>query len=209
MPRLPTGPPNGGPKSRDRRTPAQPGDEAQTRVTVRLPTVLYDRLEAFAAGRHVHRGRPPLAQCVREAVEEYLDRQHQRQIPMTAEEQFATYSTLGAASLEGAQDRWTPPREAPPPREGNDAPALQAGGEPLSKQAVVALILGWYEEGMTKTAIVTRLNAAHVPPIVGMGHWNTRKVNRALWYGSQRKRERQAFLARYAPTTAPALGRER
>jgi len=160
-------------------------------VTVRLPTVLYDRLEAFAAGRHVHRGRPPLAPCVREAVEEYLDRQHQRQIPMTAEEQFATYSPLGAASLEGAQDRWTPPREAPPPREGTDAPALQAGGEPLSKQAVV-----------------TRLNAAHVPPIVGRGHWNIRKVTRALWYGSQQKRERHAFLTRDAPTTAPALGRE-
>ena len=110
---------------------------------------------------------------------------------MTAEEQFATYSPLGAASLEGAQDRWTPPREAPPPREGTDAPALQAGGEPLSKQAVV-----------------TRLNAAHVPPIVGRGHWNIRKVTRALWYGSQQKRERQACLALDAPTTAPALGRE-
>jgi hypothetical protein len=209
MPRLPTGHSRGGPTGNGRRTPARLGAEAQIRVTVRLPTVLYDRLEAFAAGRHVHRGRPPLTQCVREAVEEYLDRQHQRQIPTTAEEPCATYSTLAAASLEVAQDRWTPPREAPPPREGTDAPALQAGDELLSKPAVVALILCWYEEGMTKTAIVTRLNTAHVPPIVGMGHWNSRKVNRALWYGLQRKRERQAFLARYAPTTAPALGRER
>jgi predicted DNA-binding protein len=162
-------------------------------VTVRLPTVLYERLEAFAAGRHVHRGRPPLAQYVREAVEEYLDRQQQRQISTTADEQFETYSTLAAASIAVAQDPWTQPRrEAPLPREGTEAPALPAGDEPLSKPVVVALILGWYEEGMPKPAIVTRLNAAQVPPIVGRGHWNSRKVTRALWYGSQQKRERQA-----------------
>jgi hypothetical protein len=195
MPRLPTGTSRGGPTNSDRRTPGCPGAAAQTRVTVRLPTMLYDRLEAFAAGRHGPRGRSPLAQCVREAVEEYLDRQHHRQIPQTAEEQCETYSTFAAASIAAAQDRWTQPREAAPPLEGTDAPAPQAGGEPLSKRAVAALILGWYEAGMTKTAIALRLNAAQVPPIVGMGPWNGRKVNRALWYGSQQKRERHAFLA--------------
>ena len=173
----------------------QPGAEAQTRVTVRLPTVLYDRLEAFAAGPHVHRGRPPLARYVREALEAYLDRQSQQPISTTAAEPCETSCPLAAASLAAAQDRWTTPRAATPPREGSDSPVLQAGGEPLSKQAVVALILGWYEEGITKTAIVTRLNAAHVPPIAGSEHWTIRKVNRALWYGAQRKRERHAFLA--------------
>ena len=209
MPRLPPGHSRGGPTSRDRRTPAPPGDEGQTRVTVRLPTGLYDRLEAFAAGRHGHRGRPPLTQWVREAVEEYLDRQQQRQRHTTVAEQCETSRTRAVASLAVAQDHWTKPREAPLPREGPNAPALPAGDEPLSKQAVVALILGWYEEGMLKPAIVARLNAAQVPPIVGRGPWNSRKVTRALWYGLQRKRERHACLARDAPTTAPALGRER
>src|SRR6266704_921087 len=102
MPRLPTGPPRG-PQNSDRRTPAQPGDEAQTRVIVWLPTGLYDRLEALAAGRHVHRGRPPLAPWVREAVEEYLDRQQQRPRPTTAAEPCAPASTRTAASLAGAQ----------------------------------------------------------------------------------------------------------
>ena len=209
MPRLPPGHSRGGPTSSDRRTLAQPGDEGQTRVIVWLPTGLSDRLEAFAAGRHVHRGRPPLAQCVREAVEEYLDRQQQRQRHTTGAEQRETSRTRAAASLAVAQDHWTKPREAPLPREGTDAPALPAGDEPLSKQAVVVLILGWYEEGLLKPAIVARLNAAQVPPIVGRGPWNSRKVTRALWYGLQRKRERHACLARDAPTTAPALGRER
>src|SRR2546428_6609812 len=81
----PQSPPRGGPQHSDRRTPAQPGAEAQTRVIVWLPTGLSDRLEAFAAGRHGHRGRPPLARYVREAVEEYLDRQQQRPRPTTAE----------------------------------------------------------------------------------------------------------------------------
>ena len=208
MPHLPTGPPRGGPQHSDRRTPAQPGAEAQTQVIVWLPTGLYDRLEAFAAGRHVHRGRPSLTPWVREAVEEYLERQQQRPRPTTAEEPFATSSTRAAASLAGAQDRWTPHREAPLPREGTDAPALQAGGEPLSKPAVVALILGWYEEGMLKPAIVARLNAAQVPPIVGRGPWNIRKVTRALWYGSKPKRARHACHARDASPAAPALDRE-
>jgi hypothetical protein len=128
-------------------------------VIVWLPTGLYDRLEAFAAGRHGHRGRPPLAPWVREAVEEYLDRQQQRPRPTPAAEPCAPSRPRVAASLAGA-------------------PALPAGDEPWSKRAVVALILGWYEEGMPKPAIVTRLNAAQVPPIVGRGQWNSRKVTR-------------------------------
>jgi len=63
MARRPTGNPRGRPKGSDRLTPAQTVEEAQTRVTVRLPTALYDRLEAFAAGRHCHRGSLPLARC--------------------------------------------------------------------------------------------------------------------------------------------------
>ena len=156
---------------------------AQTRLTVQIPVPLYDRLEAFAAGRQCHDGRPPLARCVREALEAYLDRQSTRQTP-------------------------TRDREAAPPRESSDARALQTLDEPWARQAVVALILRWRLEGLTKTAIATRLNAARVPLLAGTGRWNLRKVNRALWDVPKSARARQAFLARYAPTTAPALGRE-
>jgi hypothetical protein len=88
------------------------------------------------------------------------------------------------------------------------APGLQMWGETLSKQAVVALILRWSEEGMTKTAITARLNAARVPPLSGKRGWNINKVTSALRAAPQGKKARQAFLARYAPTHAPALGRE-
>jgi hypothetical protein len=151
-------------------------------VTVRLPTVLYDRLKAFAAGRDFHRGSPPLAQCVREALEEYLDRHSQRQtdnnpLPRvnkqrqthkTAAEPFETPRTRAAASIDTAQDRGTAPREATPPREDAAPPVPQAWGETLSRQAVVALIVRWREAGMPKTTIATRLNAAHVPPLAGV-----------------------------------------
>ena len=79
MPRTPTGNPRGRPKGSGRLTPTQAIEEAQSRITIRLPTVLYDRLEAFAAGRHFHRGSPQLARCVREALEEYLERHSKRQ----------------------------------------------------------------------------------------------------------------------------------
>jgi hypothetical protein len=89
MPRTPTGNPRGRPQGSGRLTPAQTVAEAQTRLTVRLPTVLYDRLEAFAAGRHFHRRSPQLARCVREALDEYLDRHSNRQtenIPIPEQE---------------------------------------------------------------------------------------------------------------------------
>jgi hypothetical protein len=79
MPRHPTGNPRGRPKGTGRLTPNQTIEDAQTRVTVRLPIRLYDRLEAFAAGRHFHRDSPQLARCIREALEEYLERHTKRQ----------------------------------------------------------------------------------------------------------------------------------
>jgi hypothetical protein len=82
MPRHPTGRPRGRPTGSGRL-----GEEGQdhARLTVRLPTDLYTRLEAFAAGRHFHRGSPQLAGCVRDALEEYLTRHTRRQtenVPM-------------------------------------------------------------------------------------------------------------------------------
>src|SRR5262249_33435997 len=90
----------------------------------------------------------------------------------------------------------------------SQAAGHQTVGETWSRQAIVALILRRRTEGRTKTAIATRLNAAHVPLLAGQGRWNLRKVNRALWDVLKSQRERHAFLAHYAPTTASALGRE-
>src|SRR5262249_42252157 len=116
-------------------------EKAQTRVTVRLPTVLYDRLEAFAAGRRFHRGRPQLARCVREALEEYLDRHTKRQTeniplprvdktrqtPQTAEAPPQTPRTRAAARSEARKTLWTEPRAETPPLEDTDAPPPPGG----------------------------------------------------------------------------------
>jgi predicted transcriptional regulator len=66
MPRHPTGNPRGRPKG------SGLIGEDQTRLTVRIPSDLYDRLEAFAEGRSFTRGSPQLAVCVREALAHYL-----------------------------------------------------------------------------------------------------------------------------------------
>ena len=72
MPRKPTGNPRGRPPGTGRL-----GE--QTRFTVRIPTELYARLEAFAEGRSSTRGTPQLAGCVRDALAHYLVCPHRRQ----------------------------------------------------------------------------------------------------------------------------------
>ena len=133
---------------------------------------------------------------------------NQQQPHKTAAEALETSRTCAHAGIAEAQDVWTAPREAAPLREDMAPPAPAAWGETWSRQAVVARILRWRVEGMTKTAIAARLNAAHVPPLAGTGSRTIRKVNSALLAVPKSKRERHAFLARYAPTTAPALGRK-
>ena len=75
MPRRPTGRPTGRPKG----SGLVLTEAAQVRLTVRLERSLYDRLDAYAAGRTYHRGMPQLARCVREALVEYLERREKRQ----------------------------------------------------------------------------------------------------------------------------------
>ena len=77
MPRKPTGRPRGRPLGSGVLGLGTQDD--QRRLALRVPTALYARLEAFAAGRHGHRGSPQLARCVREALTEYLDRHTKRQ----------------------------------------------------------------------------------------------------------------------------------
>ena len=70
MPRQPTGRPRGRPKGS-----GELGE--QTRLTVRIPLALYERLTAFAEGRSYTRRAPQLAVCVREALVAYLDNKRQ------------------------------------------------------------------------------------------------------------------------------------
>jgi hypothetical protein len=215
MARQPTGTPRGKPQGSGRLTPTQTVAEAQIKVTVWLPTVLYDRLEALAGGRHFHRGSSQLARCVREALEEYLDRhsnQPRENIPLASRHKTRQTHKMTAVAHEKeracaytgvaeAQDLWTEPRAGAAPQQEAAPPAPQEGGALWSTQAVVARILRWRTEGMTKTAIAAKLNAAHVPPLAGKGSWTIKKVNSALLTAPKSKRERQAFLARYAPPT--------
>jgi hypothetical protein len=73
MGRKPTGNPRG--------RPAGSGNflgEEQSRVSVRVPRELRDRLEAFAEGLHFTRGNPEFAGVVRAALEHYLVCPHRR-----------------------------------------------------------------------------------------------------------------------------------
>ena len=190
MPYTPTGRPVGRPKTKDYKT-----------ISFKMPQDLLDRVQRYAREHH-----QSVSALIREGLEWRMTEGDPRGQPTHGQR----YSD-NTAFDELAQPVHLIEEGMPFDEElagALQASAPQTWGETWSKQAVVALILRWYEEGMTKTAIATRLNAAHVPPIVGRGHWNSRKVTRALWYGLQRKRERQALLARYDPTTAPALSRE-
>jgi hypothetical protein len=80
MPRQPTGRPRGRPKGS-----GELGE--QTRLTVRIPLALYERLQEFAEGRVYTRGAPQLAVCVREALGAYLDNKGQtKNTPLPQEE---------------------------------------------------------------------------------------------------------------------------
>jgi predicted transcriptional regulator len=76
MPRKPTGRPRGRPPGS-----GQLGDEGtgHKRLTVRLPSALYDALEAVAEREHYTRDAPELARIVRTALEHYLTCPHRRQ----------------------------------------------------------------------------------------------------------------------------------
>jgi len=76
MPRKTTGRPVGRPPGS-----GQLGEEGtgHKRLTVRLPTELYDALEALAEHEHYTREAPELARTVRTALEHYLACPHRRQ----------------------------------------------------------------------------------------------------------------------------------
>jgi len=95
MPRQPTGNPTGRPPGSGRLGEV-------VRLTVRLPTELYGRLEAFAEGRGYTRGTPELSGCVRALLEHALVCPYKRQthnIPGTTQN-----TTRQTASIPGADE---------------------------------------------------------------------------------------------------------
>jgi hypothetical protein len=72
MPRRPTGNPRGRPKGTGQL-------HAPERITVWLDGALFQRLEAYAEGRHFHRTAPVLAGCVRELLDHALSCPHKKQ----------------------------------------------------------------------------------------------------------------------------------
>jgi len=88
MPRQPTGRPRGRPVGT-----GTLGE--QIRVTIRIPTALYARLEAYAEGRSFARGgTPQFAACVREALEHYLICPQKRQTQPQPEPETETPAPL-------------------------------------------------------------------------------------------------------------------
>jgi len=101
MPRQPTGNPRGRPVGSGTLGP-------QTRLTVRIPTNLFERLEAFAEGVRYTRGTPQLARCVREALEHYLvctDKRQTRNIPQPSEDN--NWQTVNEPQLHEDNNRQT------------------------------------------------------------------------------------------------------
>lgn len=190
MPYTPTGRPVGRPKTKNSRT-----------VSPKMPQDLLDRVQRYARAH-----RQSVSALIREGIEWRITEgdpcwqsaNGQRYDGHTAFDELAQPVHLREEGMPCDEDMAGAPQ----------TPAPQAWGQTLSRQSVVALILRWSEEGMTKTSITARLNAAHVPPLSGKRGWNINKVTSALRAAPQGKKARQAFLARYAPPNAAALGRE-
>lgn len=126
MPRTPTGNPRGRPVGSGTLGP-------QTRLTVRIPTDLFDRLEAYAEGRAYTRGAPQLAKCVREAIEHYLvcpDKRQTINVPETAgapDDDPSTCSTqVPALAVAMPQASETPSSATPAPLPERREPAVKA-----------------------------------------------------------------------------------
>src|SRR5262245_57788102 len=157
MPYKPTGRPVGRPKTKNSRT-----------VSLKMSQDLLDRVQRYA---RLHR--KSVSALLREGVEWRITEGDPRWQPAHGQ-RYASHTTCDALAQpvhlieEGmpfdVDLAGTPQRPTP-----------QGWGKPWSRQAIVALILRWRQEGLTKTAIAARLNAAHVPPLAGTGRWNLRK----------------------------------
>ncbi len=155
MPRKPTGNPRG-------RPPGTGTLGEQTRFTVRIPTELYARLEAFAEGRSYTRGTPQRAGCVRELLEhallcpykrqttniplpsEYNNRQTEN-IPLNAQDnirQTEKWVEVRSAAREGAKDNKRQtiivPASSAEPTEAHSASISLPINEHVEPEAVTA-----------------------------------------------------------------------
>ena len=132
-------------------------NDAQKRVTIRIPQSLYDRLEAFAAGRHYTRRPSQLAGSVREAIAHWLSCPNKRQTvnvpaaPPEGEEGSWQTVNVPAAAIDTLKSVVAPPPEgedgswqtvnvpaaaivAPPPEGEDDTPADSDSSSPLPVQ---------------------------------------------------------------------------
>ena len=115
MPRKPTGRGRGRPPGS-----GQLGEEGtgHKRLTVRLPTELYDALEAVAEREHYTREAPELARTVRTALEHYLACPHRRQTGIVPHASLAHNGQTGNA-LEALEENTRQTTIVPEPLEEN------------------------------------------------------------------------------------------
>ena len=151
MPRKPTGNPRGRPKGTGEL-------DAPQRITVWLSGDLYRQLEAYAEGRHFHRGTPVLASCVRELLVRALKNQTEN-VPLASKHNNEQILILPST-----------------PEENNE----QIENVPTTHKDILAQIAAWRKDHHSFETIAKRLNAAGTPTFSGKGMWNKGTVQKQL-----------------------------
>ncbi len=129
MPYTPTGRPVGRPKTKDSKT-----------ISLKMPQDLLDRVQRYAREHH-----QSVSALIREGLEWRITEGDLRWQP-THSQRYAGHTAFDELAQPDEDLAGAP-----------QAPVPQAWGETLSRQAVVALILCWYEEG----SVTKRLLSSH------------------------------------------------
>jgi len=165
MPRKPTGYPRGRPKGTGKL-------DAPQRITVWLSGDLYRQLEAYAEGRHFHRGTPVLASCVRELLVRALRNQTEN-VPLAGKHNNEQILILPSTSEENNEQI----EKVPGVAENNNG---QTEKVPTTHKDILAQIAAWRKDHHSFETIAKRLNAAGTPTFSGKGMWNKGTVQKQL-----------------------------